>query len=369
MAFQAVELSPVYCRQRQARMFEQMNAEGVDRVLLVSRANIQYFTGVRLHRLMEAALCLDLEQGVVLAAPNSIPDNVAADDVVVFPAQHHATLRQDQSREAVQRLLDRVGKGSSTQIGIEGSMNPAVVAIESEQRLKDIDSTIWKLRRCKDPDELLMIEAAICCTEAMYNAAREIIEPGITELEVYQQLHSVGVVTAGEPLWALGNDFQCNSPGGPPRLRKAGVGELFILDLGPCYRGYYADNCRTISVDGKPTDEQFRAWQAITQVLELVEAEVKPGVSCAGLFDLAQEMLDAYRPGAFFHHLGHGFGLFPHEAPRLNRNWDETFEVGDVFTAEPGLYSDELKAGIRLEQDYVVTTDGVRRLTNFALDL
>ncbi len=76
-------------------------------------------------------------------------------------------------------------------------------------------------------------------------------------------------------------------------------------------------------------------------------------------------MLDEYRAGAFFHHLGHGFGLFPHEGPHLNPRWDDTFAVGDVFTAEPGLYGPELRAGIRLEENYVVTETGVERLTRF----
>ena len=62
------------------------------------------------------------------------------------------------------------------------------------------------------------------------------------------------VEVAGEPLTALGNDYQCNQRGGPPRNRDAQAGELFILDLGPAYRGYYADNCRTFSVDRSPTE-------------------------------------------------------------------------------------------------------------------
>ena len=101
----------------------------------------------------------------------------------------------------------------------------------------------------------------------------------------------------------------------------------------------------------------------------MVEETVKPGVSCRVLFETAKAMLDDYCPGAFFHHLGHGFGLFPHEAPHLNPNWEDTFEEGDCFTAEPGLYTKELKAGIRLEQNYRVTSTGVERLTNFSLEL
>ena len=40
-----------------------------------------------------------------------------------------------------------------------------------------------------------------------------------------------------------------------------------------------------------------------------------------------------------------------------------------MFTAEPGLYGPELQAGIRLEQNYRVTVDGVQRLTSHPLEL
>jgi Xaa-Pro aminopeptidase len=42
---------------------------------------------------------------------------------------------------------------------------------------------------------------------------------------------------------------------------------------------------------------------------------------------------------------------------------------GEVFTAEPGIYGPELGGGIRLENDYVVTKDGVRNLLNSPLEL
>ena len=121
----------------------------------------------------------------------------------------------------------------------------------------------------------------------------------------------------------------------------------------------------------RPTDAQQRAWDQIVEVLEMVSRRVRPGVRCRDVFQEAQSMLDEYLPGAFSHHLGHGIGLFPHEGPHLNPNtgWNVTFEEGDVFTAEPGLYTRELRAGIRLEENYLVTSDGVEQLTRFPLDL
>ena len=106
------------------------------------------------------------------------------------------------------------------------------------------------------------------------------------------------------------------------------------------------------------------------KALTHVESTVKPGKSCKQLFNEVQSILDSCPVGQFDHHLGHGIGMFPHEAPHLNPRWQDVFEVGDVFTAEPGLYNPhQLRAGMRIENDYVVTENGVRNLTPFAMEL
>lgn len=372
MTTEQPRLSPEDCIARQQRVREALDRLSADRAIFVSHENIEYLTGFRPHRLMQAAVCLETDGKCVLSAPNSEPADAAADLIVTFQAQWCATLRQEQPALAIETLADSIKISSRDQTAVEfsvcGQHVDQLIGTDAS-KLIDIDAEMWRLRRRKDPDELAMISQAVRCTEAMYERAREIIEPGITELQVFGQLHAIAVETAGEPLTALGNDFQCNSPGGPPRDRAARDGELYILDLGPAYRGYYADNCRTIAVNRRPTDEQNRAWESIVAVLRMVEDTVRPGVSCRDLFQTAKSMLDEYQPEAFSHHLGHGFGLFPHEAPHLNPNWDDKFEEEDVFTAEPGLYTDQLAAGIRLEQNYRVTADGVERLTGFSLDL
>lgn len=369
-----VSLDLKCCRERQewvVGLLERLNA---DRAIFGLPEHVQYLSGFRPHRLMSALVSLDADGHCTLVAPNEEPDHTAADQVVSYPAQWRATLRQEQTESAAQALGDALqDRPPARRVGVEFSrFAPHVrqgVGLNDEADLVDLEPDLWKRRRRKDPDELTMIRRAVACTDAMYARAREIIEPRITEIEVYNQLHAAAVNVAGEPLTALGSDYQANSPGGPPRPRPAQSGELMILDLSPAYRGYYADNCRTIAVDGRPTEDQQRAWQFIVRTLDVVEQTVRPGVSCRELFESAQSMLDEYRADAFWHHLGHGFGLFPHEAPHLNTHWDDTFEEGDVFTAEPGLYGPELKAGIRLEQNYRVTADGVERLTSFPLEL
>lgn len=369
-----VRLDPAECRRRQQRLCGHLVAQDIDRAVLVAPENVQYLTGFRPHRLLKAVVSLQADGTCLLAAPNAIPEHAAADDVIPFEAQWLATIRQDQLQAALKVLVDRIGHRRE-RLGLEDSCGGRAILVEALTAggaggdVRDIDPILWKMRRQKGPDELRLIERAVECTDAMYRRAREILRPGLTELQVYRELQDAAVEAAGEPLMELGNDFQCASPGGPPRDRPIQAGELYILDLGPCCGGYYADNCRTFPVSGTPTDEQLSAWQTITGVLQMVESSVRPGVSCRQIYEQARQMLDAWQPGAFSHHLGHGFGLFPHTAPHLNPHWDDVFEEGDTFTAEPGLYRDDLRAGIRLEENYVVTADGVRRLTDFPLDL
>ena len=366
------QLDLALCRERQQRLLGVLETARVDRAILARPEHVQYFTGFRSHHLMTAAICVDAN-GCLLVAPNEEPLRHAATRVTTFQAQWLCTLRQDQGTAAAAVLKDALGGAMTSRLAIEGSANGTVfceaMGVTDLSALVDIESEILKLRRRKDPDEVAMIRHAIGGTEAMYARAREIIEPGITELRVFNELQTAAVDAIGEPLTGTGNDYQSNSPGGPPRDREAKDGELFVLDLGPAYRGYYADNCRTFAVNAQPTDEQLKARELIVSVLDHVLATVRPGVSCAALFARAKAMLDEYEPDSFCHHLGHGIGLFPHEAPHLNSSWDDTFQEGDVFTAEPGLYTQTLRAGIRIEENYRVTTGGVKQLTRFPTEL
>ena len=62
-------------------------------------------------------------------------------------------------------------------------------------------------------------------------------------------------------------------------------------------------------------------------------------------------------------------GIRAHEPPDLNRDREGIFEVGTVFSCEPGAYSEALNGGIRLENTFLVTEDGVQNLTDYPLVL
>jgi Xaa-Pro aminopeptidase len=367
-----LEFNANACRGRQQRLLAEMQKLGVELAIVQAIEHVQYLTGARYPWTMSPAAALFADGKLTLLAPKKPELPAAADEVVTYEAQWHSTLRNDQRQAASVELLKALsGKTAGIKrIGVEFSCFTSHLAALPGERI-DIEPALYRLRRRKDPDELAKLRKAIAATGKMYALARQIIEPGITEIEVFNRLQSAAVEEYSEMLTGTGNDYQCGARGGAPRNnRKAQDGELYILDLGPAFRGYFSDNCRTFAVNRKPTDEQQTAWGYVTKVLKHVEANAKPGKSCKELFDEAQAILNEAPVGVFNHHLGHGIGLFPHEAPHLNPFWNDTFEVGDVFTAEPGLYDEKiLRAGMRLENDYLVTESGVELLTPFPLEL
>jgi Xaa-Pro dipeptidase len=366
-------LTPILSRQRQKALLELMGRRKYDAVFVGAPHHVYYFTAHWTHYLHLSCLAVLADGRSILVSANQPNKAAAADDLLTYEANVRGTLRQEQASLVAQLLKSEViRKYDISRIGADASVVTSALAMQFDGPREEIDEDLFQMRRVKYADELELMEKGIRCCEAMYRRAGEIIEPGIAELEVYGQLHTAAVMEAGEPLAPtyLGNDYACGVAGGPARGgRVAQDGELYILDLGPAYRGYFSDNARTFAVNRKPTDEQYRAWERIVGCFKIVENMAKPGVYCVDIFNAVDEYLKVERGSGMGHHLGHGVGLSPHEFPHLNPEWDDRLMEGEVFTAEPGEYSEEIGGGIRIEQDYLVTKDGVRRMIEAPVEL
>ena len=79
-------------------------------------------------------------------------------------------------------------------------------------------------------------------------------------------MHRAAVLACGEPIGPFGNDFQCGTPGGPPRTRPAQAGELWILDLGIEYRGYFSDAPGGVESNAEDID-RIRKFFGVTRIL------------------------------------------------------------------------------------------------------
>ena len=147
---------------------------------------------------------------------------------------------------------------------------------------------------------------------------------------------------------------------------------MYIIDAHSNYRGYWADLCRTYVVGGKPTDLQASVYDHIAGILKEIPNLVKPGGSATELWktiDARTREHPYLEKDGLVHHGGHGVGLRPHEAPDLNRDREGIFEVGDVFSCEPGGYGDAMRVGVRLENTFLIKADGVENLSEFPLNL
>ncbi len=358
------------CRGRQQRLWEAVQPLGVELLLLSRRESAQWLTGLHVRPPFVPLVAMTPAGHVTLVIPErQLGSPAAADEVLGYEAKWHSTTRDVQLAASAEVLRTAVPTGGQP-VGCEFSSFGPHLSQAWHGRAVDVEPIVFQLRYRKDADELRMLRRANEANRAMFERARQIIEPGVNELDVYTELQAAAVHTLGEPLTYFGQDFRSGARGGAPRDRAARAGEMYILDLGVGFRGYHSDNARTIAVGGRATDDQRRAWEALSGVFPLVESQVRPGASCRELFQSVQGLLDEYRPWVFNHHLGHGVGLAPQEGPHLNPRWNDEFAEGQFLAVEPGMYHEEqLHHGIRLEQNYVVTASGVELLTDWPLEL
>lgn len=364
-------LDPDQCRVRQSRLLERMAARQLDAVVIASGEHLEYLTGHRWDVRFSPAAVLLASGRLLLVCPDKGVERAAADDLRTYEAKWRSTLRNDQREACAAVVGDWLATvGPLRRVGVEFSACPPhLTRLLGEAESLDIEPDLLAMRRRKDPDELALLRTAIVSAGEMVRVAREIVQPGVSELEVFSALQTAAVASCGEMLTGTGNDYACGVRGGPPRPKPCVGGDLYILDLGPAYRGYFADISRVIAVDGRPTDLQYAAWRHVCAALELVERIARPGTRCREIYAEVQAWLGDAPVGSWSSHLGHGIGLAVHEGPHLNPHWDDVLQVGDVIAVEPALYAPELSAGLRIENDYLVTPDGLELLSRIPLEL
>ncbi|WP_432491657.1 aminopeptidase P family protein [Kineococcus gypseus] len=174
------------------------------------------------------------------------------------------------------------------------------------------------------------------------------------------------------------------------------AGDLLLLDAGVEADSLYtADVTRTLPVDGRFSEPQRRVYRAVLDAADAAFAVARPGVRFREVHEAAMRVIaerlaqwgvlpvDAaasLEPGGQYHRrwMAHGtshhLGLDVHDCAQARREMylDAELRPGMVFTIEPGLYvkaEDELAPpelrgiGVRIEDDVLVTEDGVENLS------
>lgn len=239
-----------------------------------------------------------------------------------------------------------------------------------------------RLRSVKSEDEIQLMQKACDITESAFRRVLKFVKPGVTEYEIeaeyaHEFLRKGSRGFAYEPIIASGanscvlhyivNDQACKD------------GDVLLLDVGAEYANYNADLTRTIPVSGRFTRRQREVYDAVLRVQRAAMKLLKPGVSYYDYHKEVQKSTenelinlklidredvkkqDPERPlfmKYFAHGTSHMLGLDVHDVGNMYHK----MVAGMVWTVEPGIYIRQENLGVRIENNVVITDNGVTDL-------
>jgi len=235
-----------------------------------------------------------------------------------------------------------------------------------------------QLRAVKTKEEVEVTKIAIDITRKAFERVLGFVRPGVMEYEIEAEItheflrnratrHAYGcIIASGDSarvLHYVENNRECKD------------GDLLLMDFGAEYGNYNADLTRTIPVNGKFTKRQKEVYNACLAVHNYCASILKPGINYADYInrvnlEMEKQLMKiglisktdirnqdpanpAYRK-YFYHGIGHHLGLDVHDVGTRN----EPVKEGMLFTIEPGIYIEEERMGIRIENNYWLTKTG-----------
>jgi Xaa-Pro aminopeptidase len=290
----------------------------------------------------------------------------------------------------------------------------------------DLVRAVVALRAVKTTAEVDAIEEAVNTSVDMHTAAMRMARPGMKEAAIAAEVERIALAAGGRtsfPVIATVNGQILHNHAYEGTLQS---GDLFLLDAGAeCSLGYAGDLSSTFPVDPVFTERQKTIYELALAAHEAAIAALAPGVpnltvhlaaartiaaGMKGLGLMTGDVDEAVAAGAhamFFPcGVGHMMGLDVHDMEDLGEvqvGYDgrakstqfglkslrlaRPLEPGFVLTVEPGIYFipqlidrwraekrftaflnyDELEkwrdfGGLRNEENFLITTDGARRL-------
>jgi Xaa-Pro aminopeptidase len=296
-----------------------------------------------------------------------------------------------------------------------------VHAAHPSVEVHDATPMLDALRARKSPAEVALLERAAAISSLGHKAVLAEIAPGKSEADVQGLMEYTFRRNGGDQFPAyssiVGSGPNATTLHYDRDNRVLKAGDIVVMDCATSYDGYAADITRTVPVSGTYTADQRAIYQIVRNAQAAGERMVKPGVPAqserdsidavvaAGLarlhlIDSVTAIVDA--PKGFCgqsdtcpqwrlylpHGPSHGLGLDVHDPAQFYYG-AKTFEAGDAFTIEPGIYvksdilailpdtprnrayAERVRAtveryaniGVRIEDDYVVTNSGVKRMS------
>jgi Xaa-Pro aminopeptidase len=249
-------------------------------------------------------------------------------------------------------------------------------------RYERVAPIMARLRAIKSKYEIELMQKACDITATAFKRVLKFVKPGVKEYEIeaefmHEFLRHGSRGFAYEPIIASGadscvlhyiqNDKACKS------------GDVLLLDVGAEYANYNADMTRTIPVNGRFTKRQKDVYNAVLRVKRAAYTLLKPGMVYFDYHKEVQKIMEGEllklklldktdiknqspeKPAFmkyFMHGTGHHLGLDVHDTGNMFAKMKE----GMVWTVEPGIYIKEEGLGIRLENNVVITRNGLHDL-------
>ena len=273
----------------------------------------------------------------------------------------------------IRGLLDDAGLGGMP-VGID-IVEPPFLAEMQRQGLATLDAqqSMLDARQIKSADEIMLLTQAAAMVDGVYQDVVEALKPGVRENEI--------VALVNKRLYEMGSDQveavnavsgeRCNPHPHNFSDRLIRPGDQAFFDIIHSYNGYRTCYYRTFSV-GSATSSQRDAYTRAREWMDAAISTVKAGVGTdevARVWPAATEFGFADEMAAFGLQFGHGLGLGLHERPIISRLNSLTSPVeiqcGMVFALETYCPASDGFSAARIEEEVVVTGDGVHVITRF----
>ncbi|PIB02739.1 aminopeptidase [Streptomyces sp. HG99] len=237
----------------------------------------------------------------------------------------------------------------------------------------DAQQVMLDARAIKNADELMLLSQAAAMVDGAYQQISEALKPGVRENDI--------VALANKYLYEQGSDDveainavsgeRCNPHPHNFTDRLIRPGDTCFFDIIQSYQGYRTCYYRTLNV-GSSTPAQRDAYTRAREWIDAAIELVRPGQTTdviAKAWPKATEFGFATEMDAFGLQFAHGLGLGLHERPIISRlnSLEHPAEIheGMVFALETYCPAADGYSAARIEEEVVVTADGVRVLTLF----
>ncbi|MBX3363596.1 MAG: aminopeptidase P family protein [Phycisphaeraceae bacterium] len=226
----------------------------------------------------------------------------------------------------------------------------------------DMSNLLPSLRAVKSSAEQLLIRKAIDATHEGHRSLLAILRPGVNERDLHRALE-----TGWNRKGASGPAYNPIVGGGVNSTvlhyhandQELHDGDILCVDAAATLGGYAADITRTYPVSGKFSREQRRIYNIVLEAQLAAIQAVRPGAYLHQVDAAARAVIEKAGFGdAYIHGIGHHLGLDVHDATP-----DGPLRPGNVVTIEPGIYLQNEKIGVRIEDDILVTPSGRRNLS------